>query len=131
MSDSSNSPNICRRLNKLADKDSFQLQYQREQALSLISLTLQSNLQNLNTHAANIRNQEVELGVSEDEVMVTPIIVENGGANNDWSKRAEIMDSSMGNLTYCYLTIFQTILILGQVFYQRCTVRVTVKLLTK
>ena len=56
----------------------------------------QSNLQNINAHAANIRNQEAELGGAEDEVMVTPMIVENGGGNNEWSKRAEIMDSSMG-----------------------------------
>ena len=32
---------------------------------------------------------------AEDEmIMVTPTMVENGG--NDWSKRAEIMDSNLG-----------------------------------
>ncbi|XP_063675257.1 FH1/FH2 domain-containing protein 3-like [Bolinopsis microptera] len=55
-----------------------------------------SNLQNINAHAANIRNQEAELGVSEEEeVMIAPMIVENGGGDNNWSKQAQIMDSNM------------------------------------
>ena len=29
--------------------------------------------------------------------MIAPMIVENGGGDNNWSKRAEIMDSNMGN----------------------------------
>ena len=44
-----------------------------------------------------IKAPEPDLPADDELIMVTPTLVENGGS--DWSKRAEIMDSNLGELS--------------------------------